>query len=512
MKKCVLLSRVSTEQQSLDEQTSNLKAAAKSSGYNEIILIETKESAIKLSEEERQGLNELKNHIENDKIDCVFIWELSRLSRRPQVLYSMREYLQEHRVQLRCLHPDFTMFREDFSIDTNANIIFGLYVSLCENEMGIKKDRFHRGKEKLAREGKFSGGRYIKLGYKLDEEKRYVIDEEKASIVRDMFYLYAVKKLSLRDLYVEAKSRGIKKSLQSIRYMIHDESYVGKSTKGRDDRNTFYRSYPAIISQELYDLAQKRTEEALHDNRSCEKELLSKKILKCPVCGHSMTATTSNRFMCSIHMRSKTEEIKCDNSCTMDIKTMEELLWNVSKKIWRWKMKEHTQEEKKRMVAECIVIREKIKTCEREIESTEEKKNRAKNLYILGDLDDKEYGKYRLSIEEKKNAQIAQKSTLEERLSWLTECIIGLNDPEESEIEKAETDFSLKNKIVHECIRECRVEYIDEAKKDKVIKLKSIYSDSYWLKRYQKNGYDTLERIVWSKDGWCRIPKEEEDL
>lgn len=511
MAKCILLSRVSTEQQSLDEQTRNLKAAAEAAGFDEIVTIETKESAIKLTEEERQGLNELKSHIEKGGVECVFIWELSRLSRRPKVLYSMREYLQDHKVQLRCLHPEFTMFKEDFSLDTNANIIFGLYVSLCENEMAIKKERFHRGKEKIAREGKFSGGKFIMFGYKLDSENRYVIDENDAKLVRDIFYLYGVKKYSIRDLYVELKSRGVRKSLAGIRYTLHDERYVGKATKGRHDRNVFERKYPAIISQELFDLVQERAEAARHDNRSCEKELLAKKILKCPVCGHAMSASTRGKYVCHVHMHHRVETINCNNKCSIDIKTVEELLWHVSKKLWKWRMKEHSEEEKKRMVDELFVTREKIKTCEDELSKIETRLKRTKDLYILGDLSDKEFEDYRFSINEKKTSLTAQKDNLEDRIAYLNECIVGLNDPQESDIELGEHDFATRDKIVHECIKECTVTYADEKEQGKIIKIVSVYGESYWYKRYMKVGLESLERVVYNKGKYVRVPKKKEE-
>ena len=508
MAKCILLSRVSTEQQSLDEQTRNLKSAARAAGFDDIVVIETKESAIKLSEEERQGLNELKSHIERGDVSCVFIWELSRLSRRPKVLYSMREYLQENRVQLRCLHPDFTMFRDDFSLDTNANIVFGLYVSLCENEMAIKKERFHRGKEKNAREGKFSGGRFIKLGYKLDETKTYVIDPVTAPVVKDMFYLYGVKKMSLRDLYEEMKSRGVKKTTTSIRKILHDKSYIGEETKGLSDRNTFMRRYPAIVSRELFDVVQERIEVARHDNRRTIKQILGKKIVKCPKCGHAMVLNSHNRYMCNWHTKRQVVYDPCDNTCSIDSRVIDDLLWNMSKKIWKWKMREHNDEEKKRMVDELVVLKNKIDVCDDEIAKIETRMKRVKDLYILGDLGDKEFADYRLSINEKKTSLAAQKDSLEDKIAYLNECILGLNDPEESDIEKAETDFETKDRIVHECIKECVVDYIDGKKRDKVIKVKTIYNESFWLKRYQKR---ELERIVWDKKGWARIPKGKEE-
>lgn len=508
MSKCILLSRVSTEQQSLDEQTRNLKSAAKAAGYDKIIVIETKESAIKLTEEERQGLNELKSHIERGDVSCVFIWELSRLSRRPKVLYSMREYLQEKHVQLRCLHPDFTMFRDDFSLDTNANIIFGLYVSLCENEMAIKKERFHRGKEKNAREGKFSGGRYVKLGYKLDESNYFVVDPDGASLVRELFYMYGVKKMSLRDLFNEMTSRGYKKTLTSIRKMLHDVSYCGEATKGASDRNSFMRTYPAIVSRELYDLVQERMKEAVHDNRKTVKQILGKKIVKCPVCGHAMVLDYYGKFICNWHLKRQYVFDPCDNSCTIDSKVIDKLLWDVSKKIWKWKMKQHSADEKKRMVDEMLVVQGKISVCDKELAQIETRMKRAKDLYILGDLSDKEFEEYRISINDKKIAQAAQKARLEERMTYLNECIVGLNDPEETDVELAETNFELRDKIVHECVREVVVDYIDDKKRDKVIKLKTIYNESYWLKKFQKRD---LERIVWDKNGWSRVPNELKD-
>ena len=512
MSKCILLSRVSTEQQSLDEQTRNLKSAAEASGFKEIVVIETKESAIKLTEEERQGLNELKSHIEQGGVECVFIWELSRLSRRPKVLYSMREYLQDHKVQLKCLHPSFTMFKEDFSLDTNANIIFGLYVSLCENEMAIKKERFHRGKEKLAREGKFSGGRFIKLGYKLDESKTYVIDDEKAQLVRDLFYMYGVKKMSLRDLYDELKSRGVKKTLTSIRKMLHDSSYVGEATKGSEGKNSFMRTYPAIVPREMFDMVQERCERAKHDNRKTEKEYLGRKLVKCPVCGHAMVLNSTDRYMCNWHTKRNVVYNPCTNTCTIDKTTIEELMWDVSKKIWKWRMKEHSEQEKKRMVDEVVVLREKIKSCDEELSKTETRNKRAKDLYILGDLGDKEYEAYRLSINEKKTSLTAQKANLEDRISYLSECIVGLNDPEETDIELAEENFEVKSKIVHECIKECVVDYADDKKRDKIVKLVTIYNESYWLKKFQVSGLKGLERVIWNNGKFVRVPKKEEDL
>ena len=92
MGRIVLFVRVSTLGQQLESQEDSLRRAALADGHSEsdFIIISNKESAIKLSEEEREGLNELKRVIESEDVSSIYISELSRLSRRPQILYSIR--------------------------------------------------------------------------------------------------------------------------------------------------------------------------------------------------------------------------------------------------------------------------------------------------------------------------------------------------------------------------------------------------------------------------------------
>ncbi len=93
MKKAVILSRVSTNAQDLVQQTNAVIERCIYDGYlkENIIIIEDKESAVKLDEEHRLGLIELKENIEKDHdIDCVYAYEISRIGRRPEVNYSIR--------------------------------------------------------------------------------------------------------------------------------------------------------------------------------------------------------------------------------------------------------------------------------------------------------------------------------------------------------------------------------------------------------------------------------------
>ena len=135
MSKAILLIRVSTEHQDLSQQTEKVKEAALNDGFKskDIIILEDKESAVKLSEEERNGLNNLKWHIEHDDITCVYAYEISRISRQPSILYSIRDYLIKHQVQLIILNPYMKMLKDDGNISESANIFFGIFSSMAED-------------------------------------------------------------------------------------------------------------------------------------------------------------------------------------------------------------------------------------------------------------------------------------------------------------------------------------------------------------------------------------------
>ena len=143
MAKCIILSRVSTAQQELDSQTQAIKNEALRCGFKEkdFIIIEDIESAIKLSEEERNGLNKMKEEIsKHGDITHVFIYELSRLSRRQLVLFSIRDYLIDRGIQLVCCTPYFRLL-ENGKLSQTANLMFSIFASMAESEMSLKQER-----------------------------------------------------------------------------------------------------------------------------------------------------------------------------------------------------------------------------------------------------------------------------------------------------------------------------------------------------------------------------------
>lgn len=251
MSKVILFSRVSTISQDLVQQNNELYAEATRNGYSkkDIILIEQKESAIKLDEDERIGIQKLKQSIEAGGVNCVIIYEISRLSRRPKILYSIRDYLIEHNVNLICMKPYMRLLDSDGKMSQTANILFSLFSSLSESEMMIKKERMMRGRIAKRELGKFIGGNVL-FGYTWDKETdKIYIDENERDAVIEIFTRYANGE-SKRQIAKDMVNRG------RLRYTEYSTACVmlGKillRSEYAGIKGTTY-DYPPIISQELF--------------------------------------------------------------------------------------------------------------------------------------------------------------------------------------------------------------------------------------------------------------------
>ena len=249
--KIIILARVSTEGQSLESQVEKLIGEAKRLGYEEqdITIISGKESGVKLDIEERQTIQQMKEHIETGLYDMVLIWEVSRLARRPKVLYEVREYLIERHVNLRCMTPQFTMLKEDGTIDPTASLVFALFGTMAEEEARLSKERMKRGRIAKREQLKYIGGN-VQFGYTWDKEndKIYINEEERETVV-EIFERYAngeSKRQIAKDLIDRGKLRydNYATACVMLGRMIRRPEYAG--IKG----DTY--PYPAIISQELY--------------------------------------------------------------------------------------------------------------------------------------------------------------------------------------------------------------------------------------------------------------------
>ncbi len=266
--KAIILSRVSTYVQDITQQTDEVRKVCYKDGYKDkdIIVIEQKESAVKLDEEHRLSLNELKSTIikNEGEIGCVYVYEISRIGRRAEVNYSIRNFLQEHRVQLVILKPEIRLFDENFKINEAANMTFAIFNALAENEGYLRKERVMRGVRKAQAEGRSATGN-VPFGYSVEPKThKIIVNEEEAEIVRKLYDMYANQGYSTVMLarYFhdtgEIPSRVTVLSMcRRIGKMLSNPAYIGGFPKSsRSDGKLVRNIYPRILPDELYDKVQ----------------------------------------------------------------------------------------------------------------------------------------------------------------------------------------------------------------------------------------------------------------
>lgn len=408
MGKCIIFIRVSTESQEFISQREELYRTAHNHGYTDqdIIEISKKESGKKLSESEREGLTELYQYFEKGGVSDVYIWELSRLSRRQKDIFAIIEKFKDYRVQLHCLNPSFVLLnREKTDIELSARLAIGIFGAMAEQEVIEKKARFARGKKIKAEQNKYNGGA-IPYGYRVDKEQDNLIvpDEVESEVVREIFRLYE-KGYSQAKIARELDSRGAKGrsvrttvrfTISLVHQILTNELLTGKPLLNRGA--SYVRSYPPIISEEQF----KRCREiAAKNNKVVPKSkrvFYAHGLLKCPVCGRNYVSSGyKGYYKCGDAYNTQKafngylNPERCSNRLVISTNILDSLLWHIAverESAYIMGMDNEQMQEYKKSKE---IINSKIRTIPKRKEKLSAEQNRITHTYIKGAITTEEY-------------------------------------------------------------------------------------------------------------------------
>jgi len=224
--------RVSTENQkeegTIEIQEKALKQYANENNF-ELMRILKDEGISGSSElENRPGLAELFNFIEDDKgVEGVLIFKLDRLARDL--------YIQEHLIKkLELLNIELISIKEpDLSSKDPMRKAFRQFMGIVsELEKAFITLRLTGGRINKAQKGGFAGGSTA-LGY-ITKNKKLFIDEEQAEIIRMIFKMKKYKRMSLRGIARELNNLNIPTSGgkgrwhgRTVKYILENPIYKG---------------------------------------------------------------------------------------------------------------------------------------------------------------------------------------------------------------------------------------------------------------------------------------------
>ncbi|MEC4048745.1 recombinase family protein [Flavobacterium sp. SUN046] len=363
-KKAVLLVRVSTQQQDYEPQKIDLISYAKSKGYTNFHVIETKESGF-TDIAVKKGTNELYKFIENNPdYNTIFCTELSRLSRRQSILHQIKEWLVKKKIQFYLKDSNFSLFDDDMNVSPAGEIMFTLYGYFAEQEMAQKQKRFKRTKKLLMESGISISGKLL-FGYDRVpipnlKKNTLVINEYNANIIRLIYnwYLFGIDGLpnpSIKKIAIESIKRGFPiytHSKRNVNKLLKEKGYTGFKTTNNKRANPKYVEgedsidekyivsnydikYPQIIDEDTFDSVQKKL---LENNSKAEKSnvhiTLLAKLIACDACDSNYNANyrfvngyNRSSYRCSSHSSAH----KCSNTKTLSMTMIDAAVWSLIK-------------------------------------------------------------------------------------------------------------------------------------------------------------------------------------
>lgn len=475
MKKAILLVRVSTEKQNFDEQEKQLYNLAISDGFNDdnIIIIAEKESGIKLSEDERKGLNRMKEEIAKGDVSTVYVWEVSRIGRKKKVIFSIVELLQTHNIQLIVKEPSIRLLNSDGTINEGAETILTLFAQMAESEMRNKQARYHRTKKANSLKGKWNGGKNVKFGYTLDSDNYYIIDENEANIVREIYKMYINNDMSQRQILFELQSRGISITQDRVRRILQDVGYTGEEytttvfRNGKREKGLAIK-YPQIIGKEVFEAAKnKRAKANITVVRG--SYYLGRHLIKCPVCGHTyMPYKVHKVYACLAFMPNNPDVEKCSNNATVNIIALDSVLWYDAKWEYINYLNSARNSDRTQYTERIKVLKQKIAQCSKVIDSASAKMEKVADIYVAGvyskDKYNAEIAKIKASTAQEEDNRIKYTNEIEK----INQLISSLDDEDMTDkyINSFATVDSIENRkemydIVHRFITNVEVEFCE---------------------------------------------------
>lgn len=414
--KILAIIRVSTVQQELESQKVEVREFVKSKGFkdSDIIFVEAQgASARKLNAKYIQFIETITNYVVNKGIKNVAMWHLNRLGRVEKVLSDMKDLFIKNQVQVFVKEPSITLFKDNGEVDASASIAWSLFATMVALDTDELMKKTQRGREMNRKQGKFNGGAYGALyGYQVDENGYVVPNVEESEVVNNIFKMYASGKYSIRSLVVELNERGVsfrgrKVTDSNLFKLLKNTSYVGKNED---------RVYQPIVDDTLWKaVEQVRTNQQLHDKSKESKHInLAVKILKCYGCGHNYIAT-KNKYVCYKHALKHRFQNDCEDSVAISVDVMDKILWDIAFMKHLDFMQDYNEEEVKKLQSDIEVLKQKIATAQKKIDSTNERHERNAEMYVNGDISKEKFNQLKAKVEQdKKELEISIKNNKNE--------------------------------------------------------------------------------------------------
>ena len=354
--KAVIYARYSCDNQreeSIDGQLRECKEFAERRGIK--VIGTYIDRAMSAKTDNRPEFQRMIKESANGIFDAVIVWKLDRFARNRYDSAHNKATLRKNGVKV-------ISATEVISEGAEGIILESVLEGYAEYYSAELSEKVIRGMTENALKCQFNGG-YIPVGYYIDENKHYQVDELTAPFVKEAFLMYINGK-HIKDIVKffnensVLSSQGKTMTKTTVSTILQNRKYMGEY-QYRDI--VVPDGVPAIITKELFTLAQKRVDQnryAPASLRSDVKYMLTTKLI-CGDCGSFMagetgTGRTGKRYHYYKCVKSKKKD-NCNRKAirkevveetiietTIQSIFVDEVISEIAEKVTAWQEKEDT--------------------------------------------------------------------------------------------------------------------------------------------------------------------------
>ncbi len=328
MKKAVIYARYSSDAQketSIDDQIRDCEKFAQSNDFQVVHIY--RDDAVSGKSDARDEFQRMLSDSAKELFDIVIVWKLDRFARN-------RNESTINKVKLKKNGVKVVSAMEHIPDGPEGIILESVLEGMAEYYIYDLLEKTNRGRRGIALQCKHTGGRPL-LGYKVNSDRHYEIDEYSADTVRQIFLMYASGSSYsqiIDKMNCQGRKTGAGKNFgkNSIHELLKNERYIGvytfnkipsvngkRNSHGTNSEDKIIKipgGVPAIISLNEWESVQKKMETNKHAPGASKAKidyLLSGKLF-CGECGGAMVGqssgshTTYGYYECSTKKRLRT--------------------------------------------------------------------------------------------------------------------------------------------------------------------------------------------------------------
>ena len=285
MKTAVIYARYSSDNQTEQSIEGQLRVCEDYAKAHDILILDTYiDRAMTGTNDNRPDFQRMIKDSARREWTYILVYKLDRFSRNKYETAIHKKTLRDNGVKLLSAMENIP--------DTPEGIILeSLLEGMNQYYSAELSQKVKRGMRETRLKGNFQGGG-LPYGYRI-ENRKVVIDETKAEVVRYMYEQYS-KGVYVRDIISALTAKGIlykgKPFARNTVYgILQNEKYSGIYRHGDE---VYENIYPRLLPQDLYESVRRKVESNKFGKRSVKTVYLLRNKVRCGYCGKPISAET----------------------------------------------------------------------------------------------------------------------------------------------------------------------------------------------------------------------------